>query len=98
MVSLAPELPHWEIVFFRLDATGGRRPMMLAAWLLLSVVMASLVTGGLLLARDAAAQRRNPGLRRGQLRRSSFQYPDCAPLHPGYADNDHDQASAWKRA
>jgi len=59
VVSLAPELPHWEIVFFRLDATGGRRPMMLAAWLLLSVVLASLVSGGLLLARDAAAQRRD---------------------------------------
>ncbi len=59
VVSLAPELPHWEIVFSRLNVTGGRRPMMLAAWLLLSVVLASLVSGGLLLARDAAAQRRD---------------------------------------
>ena len=59
VVPLAPELPHWEIVCSRLDAHSVRRPMLLAAWLLLSLVLTALVSGGLLLARDAAAQRRD---------------------------------------
>ncbi|NLF86668.1 MAG: HAMP domain-containing histidine kinase [Lentisphaerae bacterium] len=59
VVPLAPELPHWEIVCSRLDAHSARRPMLLAAWLLLSLVLAALVSGGLLLARDAAMQRRD---------------------------------------
>ena len=59
VVPLAPELPHWEIVCSRLNANAARRPMLLAAWLLLSLVLAALVSGGLLLARDAAAQRRD---------------------------------------
>ena len=59
VVPLAPELPHWEIVCSRLNANTARRPMLLAAWLLLSLVLAALVSGGLLLARDAAAQRRD---------------------------------------
>ena len=59
VVPLAPELPHWEIVCSRLNANAARRPILLAAWLLLSLVLAALVSGGLLLARDAAAQRRD---------------------------------------
>lgn len=59
-VSLAPELPHWEVAFYRLHggAAAGRQ-LLLMAWLLLTLVLASLVAGGLLLMRDAAAQRRD---------------------------------------
>ncbi len=59
VAPLTPELPHWEIVGARLNTHAARRPMLLAAWLLLSLVLAALVSGGLLLARDAAAQRRD---------------------------------------
>ncbi len=59
VLPLAPELPHWEIVGARLNTHAARRPMLFAAWLLLSLVLAALVSGGLLLARDAAAQRRD---------------------------------------
>ena len=59
-VSLAPELPHWEIVFYRLaGGVGGAHTTLLPAWLLLASVLASLAAGGILLMRDAAAQRRD---------------------------------------